>query len=97
MLKLFLERNEIRDERFPKLRDGFNYFKTTEGGRAKMSNVVEEYAKEYAEEESAKAIIEVYLEFNLPKEAILERVKKKLNITAEKAEEYWNEYSSETE
>ena len=97
LLKLFLERNEIRDERFPKLRDGFNYFKTTEGGRAKMSNVVEEYAKEYAEEESAKAIIEVYLEFNLPKEAILERVKKKLNIAAEKAEEYWNEYSSETE
>lgn len=81
------------DKRSPKLRDGFNYFKTTEGGRAKMSNVVEEYAKE----EIAKAIIEVYLEFNLPKEAILERIKKKLNITAEKAEEYWNEYSSETE
>lgn len=97
LLKLFLERNEIRDERFPKLRDGFNYFKTTEGGRAKMSNVVEEYAKEYAEEESAKAIIEMGVDIGLPKEAILERVKKKLNIAAEKAEEYWNEYSSETE
>lgn len=37
------------------------------------------------------------VDIGLPKEAILERVKKKLNIAAEKAEEYWNEYSSETE
>lgn len=77
------------------------YFKTTEGGRAKMSNVVEEYAKEYAEEyakeEKGKIIIKMSLEFGLSKEEALEKIEKELNIAAEKAEEYWNEYSSETE
>ena len=69
------------------------YFKTTEGGRAKMSNVVEEYAKE----EKGKIIIKMSLEFGLSKEEALEKIEKELNIAAEKAEEYWNEYSSETE
>lgn len=73
------------------------YFKTTEGGRAKMSNVVEEYAKEYAKEEKGKIIIKMSLEFGLSKEEALKKIEKELNIAAEKAEEYWNEYSSETE
>ena len=50
LLKLFLEKDEIHDERFPQLCNGFNRYKKVKGGKEVMCNAVEEYAKEYAEE-----------------------------------------------
>ena len=58
-----------------------------------MCNAVEEYAKEYAEEEGAKIIIEFCLEFSLTKGEILEKLQEKLDITASKAEEYWENFN----
>ena len=50
LLKLFLERDEIHDERFPRLCNGFNRYKKAKGDRKVMCNAVEEYAKEYQKE-----------------------------------------------
>lgn len=49
-LQLFLEKEAFKDPRFSKLSDRIQYFKSTEKGREDMCTLVEDYAKDYAEE-----------------------------------------------
>ena len=93
LLELFLETDEIHDERFPQLCNGFNRYKKAKGGKEAMCNAVEEYAKE----KNAKIIIEMSEEFGLTEEAVLEKLQEKLNISSSKAEEYWREYHAPSE
>ena len=92
LLELFLKTDEIHDERFPQLCNGFNRYKKVKGGKKAMCNAVEEYAKEYAKEEVIRAIIEVFVEEGRAKEDVLERVCAKFKISASEAEEYWEKY-----
>lgn len=62
-----------------------------------MRNTVEEYVKEYAEEEKAKLLIDMSEEFGLTKVGILEKLQEKLNISSSKAEQYWKEYHNISE
>lgn len=54
LLQLFLEKDGFENPRFPRLSDKIQYFKNTEKGRGEMCKLVEDYAKEYAKEESKK-------------------------------------------
>ena len=97
LLELFLKTDEIHDERFPQLCNGFNRYKKVKGGKEAMCNAIEEYAKEYAIEKNAKIIIEMSEEFGLTEEAVLEKLQEKLNISSSQAEEYWREYHAPSE
>lgn len=97
LLELFLKTDEIHDERFPNLCNGFNRYKKAKGGKKAMCNAVQEYAEKYAEkcvkEENAKIIIEMSNEVGLTKEDALEKLQEKLKISASEAEEYWKKYA----
>ena len=98
LLELFLKTDEIHDERFPRLCEGFNRYKKAKGGKIAMCNAVQEYAEKYAEkyaeEKNAELLIEISIESGLTKEETLERLQKKLEISASKAEEYWKKYNN---
>ena len=48
LLQLFLRKDVFEDAKFPKLSEAVKYFKKTEGGRAEVCKIIEDYAKEYA-------------------------------------------------
>lgn len=74
--------------------EGFNRYKKAKGGKIAMCNAVQEYAEKYAEEKNAELLIEISIESGLTKEETLERLQKKLEISASKAEEYWKKYNN---
>ena len=49
LMKCFLQ-SEVSDTRFPQMSQRMSYLKQSEGGRKMACKIVEEYAKEYAEE-----------------------------------------------
>ncbi len=51
LLALFLKRDAFVDSRFPNLSEAMRYFKEDEKGLIEVCNIVEEYAKSYAEEQ----------------------------------------------
>lgn len=50
LLTLLVQNEAFDDKRFPNLSEAIQYFKNEEKGVSEVCNIVEEYAKEYAEE-----------------------------------------------
>lgn len=56
LMKCFLQK-EINNKKFPELSDRLSYFKNDKKGVDSMCNIIEDYARDYAEEEKAEMLV----------------------------------------
>lgn len=73
--------------------DKLEDYENKEGGGYSMCLAVDEMRKEWKAEGIAEGIIETGLDFGLSESAILERLQQKMQISLEKAQEYFAMYS----
>ena len=92
LMSCFL-RKEVNNPRFPKLSNEVTRLKTTQGGASAVCEVMEKYAKEYAEETAIRTKIEAYLELGASKEKTIKVLMEQYNLTEQTAIENYNEYA----
>ena len=86
---------DFSDEEFPKISDKVHRLKHDKKEMFGMCKAVEDYAKEYAEEQSIKIYIEATMKYSgMPEDEIIEEVVNRFNITKEEAKEYYDECST---
>lgn len=66
-----------------------------EKGDGKMCTLFEEIAKENEEKVRAEEIVETGYEFGIPEKDILNRLQAKLDVSLQKAQEYFNIYKKQ--
>lgn len=86
---------DFSDEEFPKISDKIHRLKHDKKEMFGMCKAVEDYAKEYAEEQSIRIYIEATMKYSgLSEDKIIEEVVNRFNITKEEAKEYYDECST---
>ena len=89
LLELFLRKDSFDNKKFPNLSDAIQYFKDDEKGVSEVCAVVEAYAKN----EIVYAVIESYIDCDLDKDTIIEKIRTRFNLTKEEAEAYYDDIS----